>query len=146
MSDKNKVIQRKRLKDITKTTFKQAIYLAYKDGITSRAPLGYRGDTIIIYQSPQPFSSMRSAEVSINNHNGDAKLLITDLNGSFIFYGGFDSDLGLEFVASQYWIIFNYVKDKIETVMPSVSRFTDMKIDKRIKPRKGFNMLVAHQK
>ena len=97
------------LYEITKETFKEAIFLAYKGGITSLAPLGFSGDTIVIHGSKSEKTS-RVSQVSVRNYSGDAELLITDKEGHFLFYGRYRVDLGLDFLVEQYWSIFNNVK------------------------------------
>lgn len=121
----NKQILKTSLDQITKETFKEAVFLCYKDGITSKAPLGWSGDSIVLFGTEE---DGRKSLVSIRNYCGNAELLITDMDGYFLFYGRFSIDLGIEFVVDQYWQIFNLVKDKIETIVE----------------RKGFDYLVKY--
>lgn len=133
------------LSEITKETFKEAIFLCYKDGITSLAPLGFSGDTIILHGSKSADVS-RISQVSIRNYSGDAELLITDRKGHFLFYGRFSVDLGLDLLADQYWLIYNTVKDKICSVVERTSQFKDMEIPENVDRTIGFEMLYAYQR
>lgn len=133
-------IKKKKLSEITRATFKEAIELAYKEGITSVAPLGCSGDTIIIHQGEGNNTTSRQSQVSIRNYGGDAELLITDMDGNFLFYGRFRIDHGKTFVINQYWRIFNLVKDKIETI---VKREKKLVIADHATKTIGFEILKA---
>lgn len=137
----NKELIKENLSDISKDSFKEAIFLCYKDGITARAPLGFSGDSIMLFGNETPD---RVSVVSIRNYSGDAELLITDKKGRFLFYGRFDVDMGLDFVADMYWKIFNKLKSKIETVMPSDSKFK-VKDAENVSYSVGFDMLKSFQ-
>jgi len=132
------------LYEITKETFKEAIFLAYKGGITSLAPLGFSGDTIILHGTKNEKTS-RVSQVSIRNYSGDAELLITDREGHFLFYGRFRVDLGLDFLVEQYWTIFNSVKMSILKVIERTSEFKDIEIHENVEKTVGFDMLFAFQ-
>lgn len=126
--------------EITKHHFEQAIYLAYRDGITGQAPLGFSGDTIIL------FGEDRKSQVSIRNYCNDAELLICDARGNFLFLGRYDINLGIDFVVDQYWEIFNKVKSSIEIVLPEISQFANVKVNDRCAVSDGFAMLLAYHK
>ena len=132
------------LYEITKETFKEAIFLAYKGGITSLAPFGFSGDTIIIHGSKSEKTS-RVSQVSVRNYSGDAELLITDKEGHFLFLGRYRVDLGLDFLAEQYWSIFNNVKMSILKVVERTSEFKDIEIPENVEKTVGFDMLFAFQ-
>jgi len=140
----NLKIKKAYLSKITKKTFKDAIFLAYKDGITSIAPLGFSGSTIILHGKSDEITS-RISQVSIRNYCGSVELLITDKKGSFLFYGRYDIGMGLDFVLEQYWQIFNNVKVNIKKIMKK-TEFKDMKIAKDVKISAGFRILSAYQK
>lgn len=71
----------------------------------SFAPLGCSGDDFMLY------GESRRREISLRLHSGDVKMLITDNCGSFLFYGGFDSQLlPISFIAKQYFEIIQNVK------------------------------------
>lgn len=139
----NKELLKEKLENITKQTFKDAIYLCYKDGITSIAPLGFSGDTIMLYGCE---CNGRSSVVSIRNYCGNAELLITDKKGSFLFYGRYDISIGIEFVLEQYWKIFLMMYDMIETNLENISEFKNVKINSNCEASEGFAMLNAYQK
>lgn len=140
----NESLRKDDLQQITKKLFKEALFLCYKDGITSIAPLGFSGDTIILHGSKN-LSTSRVSQVSIRNYSNDAELLITDAKGNFLFYGRFDINLGVEFVINQYWAIFNKVKDKIGIVLPDLSNFKNIKFHENCSHSIGFDMLKAYQ-
>lgn len=122
----NLQINKKRLSEIKFDTFREAIYLCYKKGMTSSAPLGWSGDSILIFGSAG--NEGRKSVVSVRNYCGDAELLITDTKGHFLFYGRFNVNLGLDFVVEQYWTIFNLVKHNIETEIKNISKFHNVQI------------------
>lgn len=132
------------LSEITKDAFKESIFLAYKGGVTSLAPLGFSGDTIIIHGTKTEKVS-RVSQVSVRNYSGDAELLITDKVGHFLFHGRFRVDLGLDFVAEQYWQIFNKVKGDILNVVERTSEFKDIEIPNDVEKTIGFDMLLNFQ-
>jgi len=138
----NYLIKKESIDEITKNTFKEAIFLSYKDGIKTIAPLGLSGDDIVIFGKKK---DNRKSIVSIRNYCGDAELLITDINGHFIFYGRYDIDMGIDFVCEQYWQMFNKVKNKIETIMPNKSKFENLKINSDCEVSEEFAMLKAYQ-
>ncbi len=142
---KTNEIKKESLAKITKKTFKDAVFMAYKGGITSLAPLGFSGDTIILHGSETEKNS-RVSQVSIRNYSGDAELLITDAAGNFLFYGRFRVDLGLDFLVEQYWQIFKHLKPKIKSTVERSSQFKDIEIPKNVSRTIGFNMLASYQK
>lgn len=98
------------LEAISRNTFKDAIELCYRDGVTSKAPLGFSGDTVVIFGKEE---GGRISLVSVRNHSGSAELLITDVDGNFLFLGKYLKRFGTEFIANQYWLIFKLVKSEI---------------------------------
>ena len=129
------------LSQITKKDFEDAIFLSYRDGITSIAPLGFSGDTIYIFGSNQEENDSR---ISIRNYCGNAELLIANKKGSFLFYGRFDCRIGIEFLASEYFRIFNLVSKLIESDDLEFAKIEDFKLDKfheDCKMSEGFAML-----
>ncbi len=137
---------KKSLAEINLTAFKEAIFLCYKDGITSCAPLGFSGDTIVLFELKDENKSGRVSQVSIRNYCNDAELLITDIKGNFLFYGRFDINFGVSFLAKFYLKIFNSVKHMIEHDMPNTSNFSKLKIPLNVKKTIGFDMIRAFQK
>lgn len=135
------------LKDVTKDTFRDAIFCAYRDGITSVAPLGYSGDDFVLFGKFNYHSKpSRVSLVTVRNHSGNAELLITDKMGKFLFYGKFSIDLGVEFVANQFYKIFLTVKDQILQTLESVSDFKNIKYSPTCTTTEGFKMLKEYQK
>lgn len=145
----NTEIRKDKLSSIRRKDFKEAIYLCYRDGITSRAPLGFSGDSILLFGDPRGGTkngyTTRKSVVSIRNHCRDAELLITDQEGNFLFYGGFDINLGVDFVLNQYWAIFKKVRHMIEDVTPEVSDFANVEDSPDMTLSAGFAMLKQFQ-
>lgn len=118
------------LDDITVEDFKLAIYTAMNSGINHVAPLGCSGDNFFLYGRfiPSEESSdgawHRESQVTIRNYCGTPELLITDKEGSFLFYGKIFGEL--DFVANEYFRIFTLFKDKICRVVDKTEiKFTD---------------------
>lgn len=110
----NKQLLQPSLDGISKQLFADAISLCFRDGITSRALLGFSGDTILLHGSEE---GGRKSVVSIRNYCDSPELLITDSAGNFLFYGRYHVKYGHARIAAMYWGIFNMVKDEILTVM-----------------------------
>ena len=138
----NKILIKNSLDKITRPLFKKAIFECYRKGITSTAPLGWSGDNILLYGNEE---GHRVSVISIRNYCGSAELLITDKKGHFLFYGRYDVNLGLEFIAEQYYQIFRLVKHKIEAEIEQVSAFNNTPIECDCGPIKGFNSLIKVQ-
>lgn len=130
------------LNKVTKKLFKEAIFFAYKGGITSVAPLGFSGETILLYAKN---GESRKSQVSIRNYGNDAELLITDIDGNFIFYGRFHISNGIGFVLDQYWNIFKSVRSKIEYKMKDRPDFAKLQVTNKAIPTIGFDMLNSYQ-
>lgn len=126
------------LSGVTKDLFKQGIFLAYKGGITSVAPLGRSGDTILLHGSD---SGGRKSQVSLRNYGGDIELLITDVSGRFLFYGRYHISMGIDFVLDQYWSIFELTKPQILSEIPDRPSFANIKIADDASYTIGFDML-----
>jgi hypothetical protein len=139
----NRDLLKQGLSEIKKENFKQAIYYCYKDGITTLAPLGFSGDNILLFGEEQ---GGRKSVVSIRNYSGNAELLITDKKGNFLFYGRYDVNIGVDFIADQYWKIFLMVYDFIESEIEKVSEFANVKLNANCESSEGFKMLSAYQK
>ena len=104
------------LDQITEELILKAIELALQIGITHTAPLGAAGDTIILHglsEYGKLNSRGRVSLISIRKYNSDVELLVTDKNGSFLFLGRYDIDLGVEFVAYEYNRIIKMLGDRI---------------------------------
>jgi len=138
----NRQIIKNSLDEITVDSFKEAIFLCYKGGITSVAPLGFSGDTILLFAQD---GKGRVSHVSIRNYGGDPELLITDPAGRFIFYGRFDVSLQVEKLAFEYFRIFTKVKDMILTELPKRPEFADVSISENVSFSEGFRMLQAYE-
>lgn len=138
----NRSIIKKSLTEITLETFKEAIYACYRDGITSFAPLGFSGDTVLLYAEN---GTPRVSQVSIRNYCNDAELLITDINGGFIFYGRYSITLGVEFIAFEYFRIFTKVIAAISEALPPKPDFSKCEIPENCERTIGFDMLKAYQ-
>lgn len=126
------------IKEIDIDLFKSAIYLCYRGGVTSIAPLGFSGDDIVLYGSSVEGKGI--SLITIRNYGGDAELLITDTNGRFLFYGRYAIDMGLDFVAQQYFEIFNNCKEKMLDKLDRVD-FKDVPINPECGYTSGFDIL-----
>ncbi len=135
------ILRKTDLNEITLDTFKCGIYEAYKGGITSIAPLGRSGETIILYDDRKPGDTNRVSQVSLRNYGGDCELLITDKNGSFLFYGRYDCRQGLEFVAEEYFRMFKKVKKNILKKMGKRLDFQNVTIADGASRTYGFELL-----
>ncbi len=137
------------LNEINLQLMKQAIYLCYRDGITTKAPLGFSGDDIVLFGEPQypnpKGGTKRHSLISIRNYCGSAELLITDTEGRFLFYGRYDVNIGLDFVARQYLSIFKKVRRWIEVSLPQNSKFNDIPDADVCTISKGFKMISLWQ-
>lgn len=105
----NQEITKNNLDDITRDSFMDALVLAFRDGITSEAPLGYSGDDIVLHGLTRPRKSL----ITVRNHTGMAELLITTAHGDFITLTKFNMKFGEEFISNQFYLIFKLVKDKV---------------------------------
>lgn len=132
------------LSDINLQTFKDGIFLAYKDGITSIAPLGMSGNTVILYEAKEEKQSGRVSQVSLRNYCGSVELLITDVKGSFLFYGRYDYRIGLSFVAKEYFRVFNKVRKHIQKELPKMD-LSKVEVNENYTKTIGFEMLESYQ-
>lgn len=107
----NNELWKKSLVSITKNAFKKAIVLAFKDGIESKALLGYSGKTIVLFGYHE---HGRVNLITVRNHSGIAQLLITNSKGKFLFLGGFSEDLDYDMIAQKFYEIFKSVKKQIK--------------------------------
>lgn len=128
------------LKDIKRKHFKEAIFLAYKGGITSVAPLGFCGDTIMIHGND------RKQQVSIRNYGNDAELLITNNKGHFLFYGRYHVNLGVEKISTLYFNIFKTVRQLMDTDELKRPDFANLSIPSGCSKTIGFDMMNAYQR
>lgn len=136
------------LDKVTPDLFREAILLAYSGGITSIAPLGQSGDTIILFDFPNKQERYgrpvgRPSQISVRNYCGDAELLITDAGGDFLFYGRFHINLGFDFVVDEYYRIFEQVKDRILDSIDKRNDITEV-ISENAQKTEGFGMLAAY--
>jgi len=114
----NYEMRKKQLGRLQINDFQNAILAAYKSGVTSKAPLGWSSDTIVLHGQAEP---SRISLVSIRNYCGDAELLITDKKGNFLFYGRLDINLGVRRISLNYYDIFNSVYKHIRSELPQVT-------------------------
>jgi len=119
----NYELRQQKLRKVNLDLVKKGVFLAFRDGITSRAPLGWSGDTIILFGDEK---EGRRSVISLRNHCGDVELLVTDVNGHFLFCGKYDPNLGIEWVASLHY-------DTIKRLRPFVEIEVEQKFMKDIK-------------
>jgi hypothetical protein len=134
-------MKKESLNEITLQTIKEGIFEAYKPGITSIAPLGQSGPTIILYEEKKIGESGRVSQVSLRNYCGDVELLITNKNGGFLFYGRYDCRMGLEFIAQEYFRIFENCKALIKMESKSRPNFSNVEISENASKTIGFQMM-----
>jgi hypothetical protein len=119
-------------------TFKEAVFQAVTNKINSVAPLGYSSPTILLYGNE---GNERRSGISVRNHSGTISLLICDNSGSFIFHGGYDKRLPIDFISLEYWRVFKKVKKYITQEMPKKKEaFVDHPFES------GFEFLAAAQR
>lgn len=123
----NLTICKNSLEEITLVTFKEAIFLALKNE-----------------QGVILFNSLNS-KVSIISYCNEVELLIKDAKGTTLFHGRYNINLGINFVAIQYYKIFQYCKHEILNEIKDVSDFRSVKIPEGCSLEQGFDMLRAHQ-
>lgn len=93
--------------DILKVTiflFQEAIEEVLAERAKPIVPLARVGSTVTLFGEEYP---QRRNLITVRNYNDDAELLITDANGTFLFYGRFDASLGSEAISSEFWRIFS---------------------------------------
>jgi len=140
----DKTICKTDLSLITQRVFEEAIFLAYAGGISTTAPLGFSGDTVLLHGESTPEVSRRSM-VSVRNYSGDAELLITDAAGKFLFYGRLSIDFGVEEVAAFYWNTFQAVRSQIEGKMPKSASFRELALAPGHTLSEGFQLMADAQ-
>ncbi|WP_130736901.1 hypothetical protein [Flavobacterium sp. J27] len=106
----NTTLKVENLNQITPALIKKAILLTKGIGITSKALLGSSGDTIILFsRQSYAFDISRPSQISVRLYNKDVELLITNRDGDFLFYGRYSYQLGIDFIASEYFRIFKKI-------------------------------------
>ena len=113
---KNQTLLVGSLDQVTEELILKAIKLALQIGITHTAPLGASGDDIILHGLSDYgtlSSKGRVSLIQVRKYNSDVELLVTDKNGGFLFYGKYDADLGVEFVAYEYNRIIKMLGNRI---------------------------------
>ena len=98
------------LDEITYQTFKEAVTKLLTAPITSRAPLGYSSDTILLFGDD---GNERRNGVSVRNHSGNISMLICNRDGRFIFHGGFSIHLPSLFTARELYKTFRKVRQHL---------------------------------
>lgn len=111
MINSNYDLKKFNLCEIKQQHFREAMFLAYACGVTSKAPMGYSGDEIVLFGLSRP---SRVSLVSVRNHSGSPQLLITDRVGNFIFLGSFHLNMGIDYISRQFWLTFKMVYPEIE--------------------------------
>jgi len=132
----NKELLQTDLESVTKDLMKQAFFLAMRDGVTSVAPLGFSGDTVMLYGTEQ---GGRKSSVSFRMYCDDVEMLITDIKGSFLFYGRYRKEIGVDTVLNEYWNMFNLVKPFILSELPRVGK--GLKISPNVTHTEGWAIL-----
>jgi hypothetical protein len=108
----------KKLEEITKRDFKEAIAKCLDKGIKHVAPLGSAGENVLIHGRRTPYVS-RVSYVSLRLYNKDVELLLTDTKGDFLFYGRHHLSLGLDYISNSYYQIFKDNIEYIKSVAPN---------------------------
>lgn len=112
------------IKQINRFILVKAIEQVQEVGLTSHAPLGSSGKTLIIFDRKKSKNDGRVSQISVRLYNHSTELLITNRHGSFLFYGKFDNDLGIQFIAQQFFLIIDSIGeslilgDKVKPVKP----------------------------
>lgn len=100
----------KNLKDINRAIFSEAVGIVLGLPIIDRAPMGYRSASVLIHGDN---NSERRRGVSVFNHSGMIKMLITDRSGHFIYHGGYDRCLDTKLIVNNLYRTYNQVKRAI---------------------------------
>ncbi len=109
------------LNSISIKSFVDAIRSVDQGGLTSHAPLGASGDTVVIYSCFDEKTSRvsRDRQLSVRLYNHSFQMLLTDENGSFIFHGAFDKKLGVNYAAEKFFEIFEDQKIYLTPPLPN---------------------------
>lgn len=99
------------LGEINRTHIEEAVKTALTDSIESRGPLGYRTRSILLYGIN---GDERVNGVSINQHSYTIKMLITDKDGQFLFYGGFSVKMNTDFIIDRLFEVFSHVHELMD--------------------------------
>lgn len=136
----NKELLQTDLSLVTKDLMKQAFWLALRDGVTIVAPLGFSGDTIMLFGDEyNQDRGHRQSSVSFRMYCENVEMLITDIKGNFLFYGRYRKEIGVEVVLEEYWRMFNLVKPFILRELPSVEK--RLNINPKVTYTEGWIML-----
>lgn len=127
-----------KLEEIGLEHFKRHVEECAGGSHTSVAPMGMSGPNIYLHRV-----GSRIQEVSLRLYCGNPELLITNNSKSFLFYGRFDVRLGLDFLAAQYFHIFQLLKSKIPL---DSSEEVKLKISDNAHETEGFAMLESYKK
>lgn len=98
------------ISDISIKTFEEAVEACFSCGIKNYALLGYSGDDILLFGS---VNGGRHSVVSVRNHSGMCELLITDVEGHFLYLGKYSPVLTHPVIAFQFMEAFDLVKNFI---------------------------------
>lgn len=113
----------KELDKITLKDFKDGIIHCLEGGLNYYAPLGSAGNNYLLY-GKRTADEHRVSHVSLRLYNKDVELLLTDTQGSFLFYGRHHLSRGLDYISKSYYKIFRDnlkdIKGKIKS-RPDVS-------------------------
>lgn len=85
--------------------FREAVEQVIASGLTSHAPLGSSGRDIKLQGERDPYIS-RISEVSIRLHNSQVELLCTNCRGSFLYYGKWHKNLGVNFITKEHFRVY----------------------------------------
>ena len=115
MLDKNYKYKKNTLDEITEELIFEAACTTMTSGFTSIAPLGFNGDTFILYEGvkEEGNNTTRCSQISLRNYCGILELLITDKEGGFIIYNQLDG-LTAEEIVKEYYRQFLTVKHLID--------------------------------
>lgn len=117
----------KKLSQINEADFREGINWCLSKGLSSHAPLGSSGSDFILYERPRDKEEKnrnRSSQVSLRLYNKVVELLLTDIDGYFLFYGRIHLAHGINSVAKEYYRLFILNKKWIASKVPDRAKTT----------------------
>jgi hypothetical protein len=129
------------IKKLKYIDFYNAVSRCVNGKITSIAPLGMAGDAIILSGGSSDKTS-RVSQVSVRLYCKSTELLLTDVNGSFIFYGKLDNSFGAAYIAKEWHRLYKRHKKDLYGMLNAAKT----KYSKHPKLSIGFKMIDAYFK
>lgn len=111
----NSEYKKENLSDITLDVFRNVVRDCISEGCTSFAPLNASGDHFLLFtQYSATSESSRDRQLTVRLHNSTPEMLLTNKVGSFICHVKFHKSLGTDFIANEFFRLFNLFKIYLE--------------------------------